>query len=154
MSLASDIELLGRVSLFTGLSADNLRLLAFSAQRRELEAGDTLFRMGDPARSGFIIGSGEIELATGFGKDREVLESCHRGHLIGGIALFVEGKRPADAAAGDACTLMEISRQLMNRMLTECPEVAEELYAKLAKRLAGTIDELQQVRQTLLSIGS
>ena len=154
MSLESDIELLGRVPLLAELSADNLRLLAFSAVRRDLTAGETLFRRGEPARSGFVVSYGVVELSLGEGEDRHVIEKCHRGYLIGQMPLFVEGQRPNDAQALNPSTLLEISRPMMTRMLTEYPAAAKALHARLSQTLAGTIDELRRVRETLLAINS
>ncbi len=154
MSLESDIELLGRIPLLADLSPDNLRLLAFSAVRRDLEAGEFLFRKGDAARSGFVVSYGVVELTAGEGENRQVLEKCHRGYLIGQIPMFVECKRPTDAQSINNCTLMEISQSMMIRMLTEYPEAAAALHARLAERLSGTLGDLQRVRDALLAIES
>jgi CRP-like cAMP-binding protein len=154
LSLESDIELLGRVPLLTGLSPDNLRLLAFSAVRRDLGPGEFLFRKGEPARSGFVVGFGVVELTDGEGDERRVLEKCHRGYLIGQTPLFVDCKRPTDAQAINECTLMEISRAMMTRMLTEYPDAASALHARLTEQLSGTIGELKRVREALLAIES
>ena len=152
MSLEGDIELLGRVPLFADLPQDNLRLLAFSSVRRDLVAGEILFRKGDVGRSGFVVSYGVIELATGLGGEGGVRERCNRGYLIGELALFVDTKRPADARATNVSTVMEISRQIMQRMLSEYPSSARKLHAKLAERVSGTIGDLQRVRQSLLAI--
>lgn len=152
MSLESDIELLGRVPLLADLPADHLRLLAFSAVRRDLAAGEMLFRRGDAARSGFVVSYGVVELSLGEGADRRVVEKCHRGYLIGQMPLFVEGKRPNDAQALNPSTCLEISRPMMTRMLTEYPAAAKALHARLAETLSGTIDELRRVREALLAI--
>lgn len=152
MSLEGDIELLSRVPLFTDLSQDNLRVLAFSSVRRDLVAGEILFNKGDVGSSGYVVSYGVIELATGLGGQGGVRERCNRGFLIGELALFVDTKRPADARATNVSTVMEISRQVMRRMLIEYPDTARLLHARLAERLAGTMSDLQKVRQSLLSI--
>lgn len=150
MSLEGDIDLLARVPLFADLPPDNLRLLAFSSVRRDLVAGEVLFRKGDPARSGFVVSYGVIELAADPAVEGARRERCNRGYLIGEIPLFVETKRPADARATNVSTVMEISKQNMHQLLQEYPAAAEKLRARLAERLGGTIGELQRVRQMLL----
>ena len=54
MALSDDIALLARVPLFTGLTDDKLRLMAFGAERRRLVEGQTLFREGTSADCGFV----------------------------------------------------------------------------------------------------
>ncbi len=154
MSLESDIELLGRVPLLGDLSTDNLRLLAFSAVRRDLSEGEFLFHQGEVARSGFVVSYGVVELSLGEGEKRRVVEKCHRGYLIGQMPLFVDCLRPNDAVALNPSTLLEISRPMMTRMLTEYPAAAKALHARLSQSLSGTVGDLRRVRETLLSIDS
>jgi len=144
------MDLIGHVPIFADLSPDQLRLIAFSSVRRELASGEMLFRRGDKAQSGFVVDRGAIELwCTSEGRKAR-RESCRRGCLIGEVPLFVDTERPADAKARGTCSVLEINRQMMNRMLEEYPEVAEILYRKLSERVAGTLGELQRVRDALL----
>ena len=152
MSLEGDIELLGRVPLFSGLTLDHLRLLAFSSIRRDLVAGEILFSKGEPARSGFVVRYGAVELATNLGGEGGVRQRCNRGFLIGEVPLFVEMSRPADARATTVSTVMEISRQIMHRMLQEYPEAASSLHGKMSSRLKTTVDDLKGVKSALLAI--
>jgi CRP-like cAMP-binding protein len=149
MSLDSDISLLSGIALFHELSAEQLRLLAFSAVHREIRVDEVLFREGDEAASGFIVASGEIVLSRGEGKDKKVLATCDAGCLIGEIALFIKTARPATATASRLTDVMEINRALVTRMLNEYPHVALRLRAALAERLTATVTELGKVRQAL-----
>src|SRR5690606_36693265 len=89
MSIDQDIALLSRVPVFSALSTDHVRLLAFSAVHRELRADEVLFREGDEAVSVYIVASGEIVMAHGEVKKRKILATCEPGSLIGEIALFL-----------------------------------------------------------------
>ena len=144
------MELIGRVPIFAELSPDQLRLIAFSSARRDLKSGDWLFRRGDKAESGFVVDRGAIELSSRDDGGRATRRSCGRGCLVGEVPLFIDTERPADARARGTCSVLEISRQMMSRMLREYPEFAEILYRKLSERIAGTLGELQRVRETLL----
>ena len=152
MSLDRDMALLARVPLFTELGNEHLRLLAFSAVRTELLVDQMLFREGSPATSGFVVASGELELSTGQGRNRQVLLTCGVGSLVGEIALFVETRRPATATAVKHSEVLEINRAMVVRMLNEYPHVAMRLRATLAERLRATVGELNQVRQSLSRI--
>lgn len=153
MNLEADIELLGRVPLFDGLNPDQLRLLAFSLVRTEFEPGAILFREGEKAGSAFILSFGTVELSTGEGAARRVIEECQRGYLIGELALFMPMRRPTTATATSVSSAVELSRPLFLRMLNEYPKVAALLHGRLSDRLHGTVTQLQRVRKALLAIG-
>ncbi len=150
MSLERDIELLSGIPLFSDLSGDQLRLIAFSSARREMDAGQHLFIKGDPAVSAFVVASGSIGLSTPLAPDD--VEICGASQIIGELALFVESKRRVTATAREPSGVVEITRQLMRRMLTEYPDLAAKLHARLSDRLLGTVGELQRVQDRLLTI--
>ena len=150
MTLAEDISLLIKVPLFSDLSSDHLRLLAFSSIRLELPAGRVLFRKDAPATSGFVVMSGEIVL--GDNVDAEPLGRFGPGALLGETALFIANRRPATATAAVDSEVVEIDRSLMRRMLDEYPEVAARLHARLVDKLASTVSEVSRVKTRLDAI--
>jgi CRP-like cAMP-binding protein len=152
MSLDRDIAMLSRIPLFTELTTEQLRLLAFSAVRLELAPGQVLFRENAVAQSGYIVAFGGIELSVGDGTDKRILTTCEAGSLIGEMALFIETVRPATATAIVSSEVLEVDRKLVRRMLNEYPHVALRLRATLADRLQATVAELTKVRDQLQNI--
>jgi CRP-like cAMP-binding protein len=134
------------------LPTEQLRLVAFSAVRLELLAGQVLFRAGDRAMSGYVVSSGALELSVRDGERTDVVATCEAGSLIGEIALFVENKRPATATAKLPSQVLEIDRKLITRMLNEYPHIAVSLRTTLADRLSATVSELGKVRDALQRI--
>jgi len=55
-------EFLARTPIFAGLPERVIELIASSVRLLELAAGEQLLREGDPARSMFLVRSGEIEI--------------------------------------------------------------------------------------------
>lgn len=152
MSLDRDISLLSRIPLFSELTTEQVRLLAFSAVRLDMTPGQVLFHEGAKALSGYIVAYGGVELSIGEGQKRHVVTTCETGSLIGEIALFVETKRPATATAIVSTEVLEIDRKLVTRMLNEYPHVALRLRATLADRLTATVNELGKVRKALQDV--
>ena len=152
MSLEGDITLLRKIPLFADLPTEQLRLLAFSSARIDIEAGQALFAEGDAALSGYVVASGAIELSVSEGKE-QAATLCGPATLIGELALFIDTRRPASARATTTSQLLEIDRKLITRMLHEYPHLALRLRAKLAERLTATVSELSQVRRSLLAAG-
>jgi CRP-like cAMP-binding protein len=134
MTLDDDIRILSGVPLFEGFAAEQLRLLAFGAERAALEAGETLFGEGEPAAGAFIVASGEIELSRTQAGRKRVLRSVRPPALIGELALIVETTRPADARALTPAVLLRLDRRAFRRMLEEYPELAVALQTRLREQ--------------------
>jgi CRP/FNR family cyclic AMP-dependent transcriptional regulator len=62
MDAANDVERLREVGLFGGLSDGALEGLARAHAIVELNAGDFVFREGEPGREMFVVLDGEVEL--------------------------------------------------------------------------------------------
>jgi CRP-like cAMP-binding protein len=152
MSLDSDISILKRIPLFSELTTEQLRLLAFSAVRLDLTADQVLFREGAKAMSGFIVASGGLELSVGEGETKHIVATCETGCLVGELALFIETRRPATAMAMVSTQVLEIDRKLITRMLNEYPHVALRLHATLSERLSATVADLSRVRRALADL--
>ena len=55
--LDRDIDLLRPLPIFAHFDEDQLRLIAFSAERKEFESGAVVFREGELADSGLLVGA-------------------------------------------------------------------------------------------------
>jgi CRP/FNR family transcriptional regulator, cyclic AMP receptor protein len=62
MTAGTTAQELSRCTFFAGLSEEHLRFLADHARRRELSAGDVLFRHGDNARYFYLVLSGHVSV--------------------------------------------------------------------------------------------
>jgi CRP-like cAMP-binding protein len=135
MSLESDMELLGGVSLFQDLTRDQLRLLAFGAEHRHLRAGEILFRAEARADAGFIVAEGEVNLIEGEGDARRIVDTAGAGTLLGEMALMADTRRPVTAVTATDCDFIRISRPLFRRMLQEYPDIAATLHRRISAEL-------------------
>lgn len=144
MRLEETIAALKAVPLFWRVEPEALRLLAFSAIKRQLRAGDMLFRRGEQSDGGFLVLSGEVVLDAADDGAR----SSHvygPGTLIGRLALFAVVQRPATAIARDGAAVLVLSRDLMLRVLEANPSSAMALRDALAqetRELAGGLERL------------
>lgn len=131
MALDDDIALLRRLDFFDVFEADQLRLMLFAADRRVLRPNETLFMQGEPADDGYLVQSGLIALIN---DANIVIEQARSGMLIGEYALLAPSERSATAVAREATSVIVIPRRLIQRLLTEYPDVAFALRQKLAER--------------------
>jgi CRP-like cAMP-binding protein len=138
MSLTEDISLLSQVPLFRDMSDDQLRLVAFGAERRQVAAGQELFREKSPAESAFIIARGRFELLmvdrTG---EAKVEATVGPGTLLSELALITMVERKFTAVALEDAEAMKISRSLFHRLLEEYPQVGRMIESRIRDNIAG-----------------
>ncbi len=141
MSLESDVRRLSGTRPFNMLPREALQLLAFSCERRQLKAGQTLFAAGEPADGAYFLLEGEIALSAD-GEERRVAA----GALIGETALIVDVMRGAGARASVDSTLLRISRDTFRRVLGEFPASAVKVHASVSVRMRRFLDQLEAIR--------
>jgi len=142
LSLEDDIRIIASVSLFEALSTEQLRLLAFGAERITLAPGRELYREGQNAECGYVVVSGEIDLFRDTLRGRKIIKRVGPGTLLGELALITETQRLSGAFAPEDALVIRINRSLFRRMLEEYPETAATLHARLSEQLQDFLDEI------------
>ena len=137
--------LLSRVSLFKLLDEVELADLQRAFERRVVPAGETLFRMGEPGDSLYIVGQGSVEL---FVKDdtgsKIVLNVCDSGDLFGELSLLDGGARTATALVLEDADLLVLERDDLVSFLQRRPDAALDLLATLGQRMRATDEILRR----------
>ena len=132
MALVDDINLFSQLPLFQGMGDDQLRLIAFGADRRHLAAGQTLFRERSPAECAYVVASGRFELTTldarGASRVEAVVEA---GTLLSELALVTLVERKYTAVALEDSTVIRITRALFHRLIEEYPDAARLIESRV-----------------------
>ena len=102
-----------------------------SSKIRSFEAGETIFKAGDPGTEMFIVHEGEVDI-TIHGK---VVETVNEDHFFGELALIDEAPRSADAVARTACKLVPLNQREFTFLVDEIPFFALRVMKVLADRL-------------------
>jgi CRP-like cAMP-binding protein len=133
--LLNDVDLFRPIPLFAGLRDEQLKIIAFSANREVAPEGTMLFKAGDPADCGYVIRSGSVLLIEE-DNGQEVERAVYGpGTLIGELALIADITRPVTAMTRSESELITISRELFHRVMNEYPEMAATLHGVLSERL-------------------
>src|SRR5450432_3880088 len=139
-------EILASVEFFEHLSDDDRVRLAQVVDLRALNAGDTLFKAGEPGDSLFIVRSGEIELYI---KDKTgqkiVLTIAGPNEIFGELALLDRGARTATAIALNDSELLELDRDDLLLLFEKTPAAALRLLAAMG-HMTRKADELLKSR--------
>ena len=147
MSLDLDIPILGKVEILSGFSAEQLRLIAFGSQRRELKAGRELFYQGQKAEGGYVVLGGRLDLLVDSQGNLNVVESFGTGSIIGEMSLLVENRRVGTAVAREDSLLLEIPRSVVRRVIEEYPEQAVQLHQKISKSVRQFVSRLEALEK-------
>lgn len=145
MALDDDIRILGSVGLFESFSPEQLRLLAFGAERLVLRAGRELFREGQSADCGYIVVSGNLTLFHDADEGRITIRPVGPGAMLGEMALIAQTTRLTGAMAEEETEVIRISRAIFRRILEEYPEAAAALHTHISKNLLQLIADIEKV---------
>ena len=144
--MACDVQMLDDVELFEHVSPEDRASLAEFIDLRQLAAGDTLFRTGEPGDSLYIVRSGEIEL---FIKDtagqKIALAEVGVGEVFGELALLDRGPRTATAVALHDTQLLALDRDDLLMLFQKSPNAALRLLAAMS-HMTRKADELLRTR--------
>ncbi len=130
MSIEDDVALLERVPTLRLLGSASLRMLAIGSEQRDVGRGDTLFKQGETADSGFVVQRGSFRVQDDSGAEI----TAGPGALIGELALVVPMRRPSTAVALEQSTVIRVARSLFQRVLESDPEAARRLRDEFAVR--------------------
>ncbi|MET0169067.1 MAG: cyclic nucleotide-binding domain-containing protein [Aliihoeflea sp.] len=143
MALDDDIRTLSDVELLEGFTQEQLRLLAFGAENLRLAAGRVLYREGQSAESGYVVTRGTVALYRERDGDRITLAEVGPGAMLGELAIIAPTTRLTGAAAVTDVELIRLNRTLFRRILTEYPETAALLHARITNNLGRLLADIQ-----------
>lgn len=98
---------------------------------RELRAGDSLMRQGDPAEDMAWLVSGRLQVRV----DERLVRELGRGAVIGEIALFTAEPRSASVLAVRDSLLVRLHRSAFERLTHAHPQLSVLLARQLVSRL-------------------
>lgn len=143
MALEDDIRILSGVGLFSELTDEQLRLLAFGAEQARFAAGREIFREGAAADCAYVVATGRVVLYRDDGGEAVALSRLGPGAIVGELALITPGTRLTYAAAETEVTLIRLSRSLFHRILEEYPEVAARLHVRMMRDLQSFLKRIE-----------
>lgn len=104
------------------------------AIRRELFAGEVLYRQGDPSDCAWLVESGSIELTASRGGDEVAHGVLGPGELLGELGLLESASRTATATAQVETVLLAIDHDLFVERLDKCDPIVRALVGGLRRR--------------------
>lgn len=134
MAPAPPFETLAALSLFEGIASSAVAELARASRRYRAEAGEVIFREGDPGDALHVVEAGSVDV---LGSEGEVLATIHAGHCFGEIALLGDSVRSATVRVREGGDFLAIPRDVFAEAVEREPALRQALGRVLLQRLPG-----------------
>ena len=122
------------------LSAFEIALFSRCGVRRSVAAGDYLFRMGDEARSMFVVLSGRVQLDFGEGLSQDILGA---NEFVGELGLVKPGHlRAGNALAATELDVLEVDQSGFATLVAQDPTMMVDFLRRAIMRLINSEEHL------------
>jgi MFS superfamily sulfate permease-like transporter len=131
---------LATVTLFDGLDEPQRARLSSRLARRELAAGEILFRRGEPGDRLFVLVRGAVTMMSGSAEapgDR--LATFAPGVVFGETAMLDGGGRTATGVADEPSVVYALSRDALDSLRDEDPALALAVLRNIARQLSARL---------------
>ncbi|MBD9651043.1 cyclic nucleotide-binding domain-containing protein (plasmid) [Ensifer sp. PDNC004] len=149
MLLKDEVEMLRRITLFSGLPPAKLKLLAFTSDRVMYSAGEALFYQGDIGDAAYVILSGKAEVLINTAGGPFKIAELEQNSIVGEIAILCNTPRTATVRTSTPLEALRIRKDDFLKLLADFPEMAVEIMRVLADRLTQTTAELSEARGSM-----
>jgi len=135
MKISRTVALIQQSSLFARVDTETLNVLAFSAERIQLNEGAVVFSKGEETNYAVVVLSGEVELVSGSGNTQRV-DRFDPGKVIGEMSLLAGRRADGTLTVTKAGEALKIDRELFDRVSSEFPELPVAIQTTVLQRLA------------------
>lgn len=143
----SDIEMAGRVALFSGLPRQSVARLLDHALVRTYDKDGLLFSLGDPADRFFVVVKGAVKLFMISADGHEtIIEIIGAGNSFAEAALFGSRRFPVNAEAMAGARLITIDAATFLRQLEENRQLSLDILAAMGRWQLRLMAELRQLK--------
>ena len=150
---ADNLELLGRVPLFSELSAAELERISSVAVPRSFPRGVRVFHEGDNSDACYIVRSGDLRVTREHSDGRAIaLATLGSGDIFGELAMLDGEARSASVETLSDAELLALSASDMRQMLADHSDISVKLIVALTRRLRETNERV--ARQSFQTVPS
>src|SRR4028118_338753 len=107
-------------------------------QTRKTEAGQVLFRAGDPSNDFIVVLEGEVEVVDDFAGESRVMGVFHESRFLGEVNMRTGQAMYLSAVVREGGEVLAIARERLKEVVTEEPNLSDIiLKAFIARRAWG-----------------
>ena len=141
---------LASMEIFSGLDAEDLRMLEGIVSTVSYSAGQKIMSEGDPANAFFVLASGtaSVSITLGDGRQRR-LASIGPGASFGERALVEAGRRSADVHADGPVVAYIFSLDRIQKLAETRPRILLQILSNIVRDLS---QRLQQANEEIRNL--
>ena len=137
MILVERVAALHEVDLFSAVPGRVLASVAVTAEEVTVEPGSTFIELGAVEDCLYVVVSGRVRVH----RDGQVLGELGAGSSVGELAVLVPGPRSASVTAVGPTLLLRLRKAVLDELLADRPELANEVIRALVLRLRAGADD-------------
>lgn len=131
-------RILEKISIFKGLSEDELNSLTKLCDVRTYKRGDMIFTERKRGDEIYILTKGRVRIELGIANktDYATIHRVQKGEIFGELAIVDEGGRSASAECETDCEVITIGRDALRSLLEKNTRIGYVVMTNLASVLA------------------
>jgi CRP/FNR family transcriptional regulator, cyclic AMP receptor protein len=139
MQIDNEIIHLKQVSIFAGLSDEDLQTLMSVTRRRTFRSGEVIFHRDDPGQILYVIKEGKVKICLISPDGQEIsLVVLGKGEYFGEFSLFDGLPRSADAITLEKTECYTLQRNDFDKVIMKSPKIALKMLESLTRRIRST----------------
>jgi CRP-like cAMP-binding protein len=134
---SDNFAILRSTDILRGTGNPTIEKIAAVAKPQTVDEGDTLYAVGDPARSAYVVAAGRLRFILG-GDGRPTAQGTiiTAGDILGWAALLGnQPRRIATVVALEECRLLNIDGEALLRILDQEPRAGFLVMQRLARMI-------------------
>jgi CRP-like cAMP-binding protein len=140
------LEHLAAVELFRDLSSDELGEVMGLARVRRFDKDTLIFNQGDPAGRAHVLVEGSVRISqSGSDGAQAVMRFIAPGETFGTVALFTDGRYPAEAFATADALEASWSEGDLRDLLGRYPQIAMNVIRIIGRRLKEAQERVREL---------
>jgi CRP/FNR family cyclic AMP-dependent transcriptional regulator len=132
------LKVLKKVSLFAGLTDEQLEVIGQHCKGRSFKSGHVLFQEKEMGAEFYVVMSGSVKIYTSSGGEDKILSLFKSGDSFGELSLLDGKPRSASAAVVEDSVLLTLEKVSFLRVLQENFDIAIMIMQELCQRLRDT----------------
>lgn len=147
-------DALDKITVFSGLSADELDALTKRMKEMSFQKGGVIFREGDRGEELYAIIEGVVKASMTLPTGKEfALADFTAGSFFGDMSIIENEPRSATCTAGTDCRLASLSRNDFNDLIESHPETATKIMFRMLNIISGRLNATGSVLSEMVRWG-
>ena len=154
MNQAESLSLLRQMPVFGGLNDATLLFLIERSDEVTIAANEFFFREGDPAKSLYVIRSGQVQVEKQWKGSEVPIGRFGAGDCLGEMAIIDLQARSASVRAETDCHSIEISRSALSQLykhdLEQYAIIMMNMGREVSRRLRSATERLFAIEHSVV----